>query len=70
MPPRRQPLDEETRAELAALTRKLGERQARELLGNLHPEAHARALAGLPVHQGTRLIITSGLASWKGHHAA
>lgn len=58
----RQPLDPETHKKLAALARSLPERQVREVIGGLSPEAYARALAGLSVTRGTIAQIQAGLA--------
>jgi hypothetical protein len=58
----RLPLDSDIRAKLAELTTKLPESKVRRLVGDLSPEAFARALAGLPVQRGTVLMIQDGLA--------
>ena len=58
----RQPLDIESREKLAELTKSLPEHEVRRLVGDLSPEAFARALAGLPVQRGTHLMIKDGLA--------
>ena len=59
----RQALDLESREKLADLTRQLPERQVRKIVGDLSPEAFARAIAGLPVQRGTIAQIKNGLAN-------
>lgn len=56
------PLDSDSREKLAELTRRMSEHEVRQLVGDLSPEAFARALAGLPVMRGTHLMIKEGLA--------
>lgn len=56
------PLPDSDREKLAELTRKMPEGEVRQLVGDLSPEAFARALAGLPVMRGTHLMIKEGLA--------
>jgi len=58
----RQSLDLESREKLAELARKMPERQVRSIVGDLSPEAFARAIAGLPVQRGTIALIKTGLA--------
>lgn len=58
----RTPLDTDSREKLAELTRRMPETEVRHLVGDLSPEAFARALAGLPVMRGTHLMIRDGLA--------
>lgn len=58
----RTPLDTDSREKLAELTRRMPETEVRQLVGDLSPEAFARALAGLPVMRGTHLMIRDGLA--------
>ena len=59
------PLDEKTRSELLTISRELGERRARELVG-LSPEAYARALGGLNVQRGTHALVRSALDQRRG----
>lgn len=56
------PLDTDSREKLADLTRRMSEHEVRQLVGDLSPEAFARALAGLPIMRGTHLMIRDGLA--------
>jgi hypothetical protein len=65
----RQPLDEVSRAKLAQLTRAMPESEARRIVGDLSPEAFARALAGLPVTRGTCAQIQAGLERNSGSAA-
>lgn len=58
----RQPLDQDSRAKLAELTRTLTEREARRVVGDLSAEAFARAVGGLTVTRGTAEQIRAGLA--------
>jgi hypothetical protein len=65
----RQPLDVESREKLAELTKVMSERQVRALVGNLSPEAFARAIAGLPIQRGSTELIRAGLARHEGKAA-
>lgn len=65
----RQPLDIESREKLAELTKRLPEREVRELVGDLSPEAFARALAGLPIQRGSISLIHEGIARQNGEAA-
>jgi hypothetical protein len=65
----RQPLDTNSREKLAELARALPEREARHVVGDLSPEAFARAIAGLPIQRGTAAQIQAGLAR-RGERAA
>ena len=65
----RQSLDTESREKLAELARKMPERQVRHLVGDLSPEAFARAIAGLPIQGGTAALIRAGLARKNGKAA-
>lgn len=65
----RQPLDQESRQKLAELAHALPEREARHVVGDLSPEAFARAIAGLPVQRGTAEQIRAGLARYGGQAA-
>lgn len=57
----RSPLDSDSREKLAQLTQRMPETEVRQLVGDLSPEAFARALAGLPIQRGTHLMIKDGL---------
>jgi len=65
----RRPLDIESREKLAELTKNKPEREVRELMGGLSPEAFARAIAGLPIQRGTISLIHTGLAALPGEAA-
>ena len=60
---RRIPIDLRTHHQLVALHELLGERECRRMLGDLSPEAYARALARLPQQQGTLALIRQKLAA-------
>jgi hypothetical protein len=63
------PVDGQCRAALEGLNGELGERRVCELLG-LSIEAHARALAGLPVRRATAVVIETGIARYRASAAA
>lgn len=65
----RQPLDAISREKLAELARAFPEREARHIVGDLSPEAFARALGGLTVTRGTAEQIRAGLARHGGKAA-
>jgi hypothetical protein len=65
----RQPLDSISREKLGELARTLTEREARRIVGDLSPEAFARAIAGLPIQRGTVAQIQAGLARREGQAA-
>lgn len=65
----RQPLDLESREKLAELARTLPEREARRVIGDLSPEAFARALGGLTITRGSAEQIRAGLARHGGRAA-
>jgi hypothetical protein len=67
---RRQVIDKETHHELVELTRELGEQEARRALGDLSPEAFARAHARLPQQVGTLLTIRTAIQARKSGRAA
>lgn len=61
----RQIIDEETHAGLVQLHVAVGEKQARRILGDLSPEAYARALARLTQHAATVELVRARLRDWR-----
>lgn len=62
----RQILDPETHERVIEIHNTLGEKEARRFLGNLSPEAYARAYARLTQQWATVELIRARAATWKG----